>query len=550
MKRKNIVILSLGAILSMGILFGFKNSNNLFEVSKNLEIFNSVFRELNMYYVDEPEAGKLIKVGIDAILKELDPYTTYIPESDIEDYRFMTTGKYGGIGAMIRKVDSIIFISEPYSDSPALKNGLRAGDQLIKVEGKEVAGKTISEVSDLLKGKAGSEVKIEFKRGSTSQVIQFPREEIKVPDVPFYKMLDTKTGYIKLNRFTQTASSEVKSAFLDLKEQGMENLVFDLRGNGGGLLMEAVKIVNFFIPTEKEVVSVRGRVKEFDQIHITKSQPLDTLIPIGVLVNGGTASASEIVSGALQDYDRAVIIGDNTFGKGLVQNTKDLSYNSKIKLTTAKYYIPSGRCIQRIQYNNSSNSSNAAALPDSLLKSFVTMGGRKVIDGRGIAPDVEVKDSIPVDLLSALYGNSYFFKFINNYTQKIKDPASVQDIEFGEAQFSEFFQFLKDEKFDYKSDPEKALADFKKSLEKGDWGSKASTLALELEKELTEDEWELIQKHKDLLQEILKNELASRYFYQTGRFEASIANDTDLKKALSLFANPIEMNTILAPQGK
>jgi len=527
------------------LFFGFRSGDQLFEVSKNLEIFNAVFRELSMNYVDEPESGKLIKVGIDAILKELDPYTTYIPESQIEDYRFMTTGKYGGIGALIRKIDSNIYIAEPYADSPALKNGLRAGDILIKVAGKDVQNKNISEVSDLLKGKAGSEVEIEYLRNAKRQKIAFNREEIKLPDVPFQRMLSEKTGYIKLNRFTQSASQEVKTAFMDLKEKGMENLVFDLRGNGGGLLMEAVKIVNFFIPKGNEVVSVRGRVEAYNQVHATRAEPLDTLIPITILVDGGTASASEIVSGALQDYDRAVIVGTTTFGKGLVQNTKDLSYNAKIKLTTAKYYIPSGRCIQRIQYSNDNNSRNAKAIPDSLLKEFTTLGGRKVMDGRGIEPDITLTDSLPEDILRSLYSDSHFFKFTNQFVASNAEPASVEDIAFGETEFAAFIAYLKSENFDHLSDAEQQLEKLEEAMEDISPSQKVLDLAKELKQALAHEEWELINENKELIINLLENEYASRFFYQKGRFEISLDSDKTLLEAMAILNDSRRLNDLL-----
>ncbi|HPJ53276.1 MAG TPA: S41 family peptidase, partial [Flavobacteriales bacterium] len=331
-----------GALAGAGAL-SIGAADNYFEISKNLEIFNELYKELNIYYVDDTSPGKLMKTGIDAMLGSLDPYTNFIPESDIEDYRFMTTGQYGGIGALIRRKDDKVYISEPYEGFPSAKAGIWAGDEIYKVDGREVRGMDTDEVSKLLKGQAGTTVEVTMLRGDAAPMeYSLTREEIKIPDVPYKGFLDADStvGYIKLNSFTQTASHEVRTAFKELKDHGMQRLVFDLRGNGGGLLREAVNIVNLFVPKGELVVETKGRIAEWDKTYRTLSEPLDTEMPMVVLVDGGSASASEIVSGALQDLDRAVILGERTFGKGLVQQTRDLFYNSKLKVTVAKYYIP------------------------------------------------------------------------------------------------------------------------------------------------------------------------------------------------------------------
>lgn len=367
-------------------LFTISAADNYFEITKNLEIFTELYKELNIYYVDETKPGELMKTGIDAMLKSLDPYTNYIPESDIEDYRFMTTGQYGGIGALIKKKGDYVVISEPYEGFPAFKAGLIAGDRIIKIDDKDAKGMETQEVSGLLKGQSGTKVKVTIEREAEPEqfVVDLERQKIKIPDVPFYGFVDADStvGYIKLTSFTATASSGVRSAMKDLKARGMNKMVLDLRGNGGGLLHEAVNIVNLFVPRNQVVVETKGKIKEWDKTYRTLSEPMEREMPLVILVDGGSASASEIVSGALQDLDRAVVVGTRTFGKGLVQQTRDLFYNSKLKLTVAKYYIPSGRCIQRLDYGDRDDSGKAKAVADSLRKEFQTVGGRPVLDGK------------------------------------------------------------------------------------------------------------------------------------------------------------------------
>ncbi|MFT4683263.1 MAG: carboxyl-terminal processing protease, partial [Yoonia sp.] len=337
--------------------FSFVATEDYFEISKNLEIFTSLYKELNIYYVDETQPGTLMKTGIDAMLKSLDPYTVYYPESKIEDYQFMTTGQYGGIGAMINKVDDQITIAEPYEGFAAHSAGLIAGDVIKNIDGETIEGKEVSDISSLLKGQAGTKVELTVDRpGKGEMIIEVIRQDVQIPDVPYYGMLDDKTGYIHLRSFTKTASSEVRKSLTDLRDnQGMEQLVFDLRGNGGGLLREAINIVNIFVQKGTEIVSTKGKLDEWNKTHVALNDPIALEMPLVVLVDGGSASASEIVSGALQDLDRAVVIGSTTYGKGLVQQTKDINYNTKLKLTVAKYYIPSGRCIQKLDYSSREN---------------------------------------------------------------------------------------------------------------------------------------------------------------------------------------------------
>jgi len=507
--------------------------DNYFEVSKNLEIFATLYRELNIFYVDEVQPGDMMKTGIDAMLESLDPYTNYITESQIEDYQFMTTGQYGGIGSLIRAVDGDVYISEPYEGFPADKAGLKAGDKILEIDGRPVQSKDQEEISKMLKGQSGSSLNVKYEREGIQSMATLKREEIKIPDVPYSGMLDEKVGYIRLTSFTQTASQEVRDAFLELRDkQGMKELIFDLRGNGGGLLREAVNIVNFFVPKGQEVVRTKGRIAEWDQKHTALSEPMDLNIPIVVLVDGSSASASEIVAGALQDLDRAVIVGDRTFGKGLVQQTRDLQYNNKLKLTVAKYYIPSGRCIQKLDYSHKNIDGLAEEVPDSLLQAFETQNGRKVMDGRGIDPDVEVSlDEFPHILGSLLYEN-LFFKYANEYVKTRPTIASAREFHLTDADYTAFTKYLEGKDYSYETDSEKELAELIKVAKKERYYGLAESEFNALTTALTQKKNEDLITFRSDIQEILENEIVSRYHYQRGRVEASLAGDPAVKQAV------------------
>jgi carboxyl-terminal processing protease len=551
MKIKAKRIFVVAAILVVGFL-GIRAvapGDNFFEVSKNLEIFATLYKELNIYYVDETQPGDLMKTGIDAMLLSLDPYTNYITESNIEDYRFMTTGQYGGIGSLIRSVDGDVYISEPYEDSPAQKSGLRAGDKIIKIDGITISDKDQDEISSLLKGQSGTDLKVTYERFGTVSDVAITREEIKIPDVPYYGMLDDKVGYISLNSFTQTASKEVREAFVELRDdRGMEKLIFDLRGNGGGLLREAINIVNFFVPKGQEVVRTKGKISEWDRTHIAINEPLDLEMPLVILVDQGSASASEIGSGSIQDLDRGVVIGNTTFGKGLVQQTKDLQYNSKLKLTVAKYYIPSGRCIQKLDYSNKTEGGDVEEVPDSLLKKFATKSGRAVMDGRGIEPDVKVENrEIPHVVISLLTEN-LFFKYASDYANDRDTIADAARFKLSDEDYSKFVKYLDGKNYSYTTDTEKEF-------------EKLVTVAKD-EKyyEITEEAFKQMEvaisskKNNDLeifredIETILENEIVSRYYYQKGRIENSLAEDPAIDSALTILANTEKYSQILKPQ--
>jgi len=388
---------SLVVILGLSI-WGFKSDQKNFEISKNLDIFYTLVRELNLFYVDEVKPDKLIKKGIDEMLETLDPYTVFIPESEMDDFKFMTTGEYAGIGSMISKRRNQIIVAEPYEGFPAQKSGLRAGDIFLEVDGKAVDKMAVSDVSDILKGPAKKPVKVKMQRPGEKKpfTLDIVREEIQIDPVTYYGMISEKTGYIRLSSFTDGCSENIRSALLNLRNtRGATSLVLDLRSNPGGLLGEAVKVTNLFVNHGQEIVSTKGKVAQWDKTYRATEQPVDSVMPLVVLVNSGSASASEIVAGALQDLDRAVILGNRTFGKGLVQTTRDLSYNTKLKVTTAKYYIPSGRCIQALDYSHRNADGSVGNIPDSLISEFKTRNGRKVKDGGGVTPDVrDVQDTL------------------------------------------------------------------------------------------------------------------------------------------------------------
>ena len=547
MKKTKKIIIAVAISVSTFLSFGF--ADNYFELSKNLDIFSTLLKELNTYYVDDTKPGELMKTGIDAMLQSLDPYTNYIPESAIEDYRFMTTGQYGGIGALIHKDSNQIIVSEPYEGFPAFKAGLRAGDVILQVDENKVEGKNSGEISKLLRGQSGSSLKVTIQRPNTPEpmVKELVRENIKINDVPYYKMLDNQIGYIKLSSFTATASSEFIAAFNDLKEKGMKELVFDLRGNGGGLLIEAVDIVNIFIPRGKKVVETRGKLKKWDAVYNTRKEPIDVTIPVVILVDGGSASASEIVSGTLQDYDRAVIIGRQTFGKGLVQQTRPLSYNAQLKVTVAKYYIPSGRCIQRIDYSNKNDLGKAQSVPDSLISSFKTVvNKRPVKDGKGIKPDIFTEEESLSMLTATLMRNFHIFNYATEYYLNHSTIAPAKDFKLTDEEYSKFVSYLNDKKYAYSTQSEDALKELKKIAKDEKYFEHAESEYTALLEKLTPSKQEDLIRFKSEIKLLLENEIISRYYYQDGRIEQSLNSDADVLEAVEVLKNKKKYNEILA----
>ena len=515
---------------------GIAASDNFFEISKNLEIFNELYKELNIYYVEDTKPGDLMKTGIDAMLESLDPYTQYIAESDLEDYRLMTTGQYGGVGALIKKKGDGVVVSDPYENYPAMKAGIQAGDRILEIDGRAVTKDMDTEdVSKLLKGQSGTSVKVKLSRNDGApKEYTLTREEIKIPDVPYKGMIDeaNHVGYIKLNSFTQTASQEVRDAMKELKDKGATKLVFDLRGNGGGLLREAVNIVNFFVPKGEMVVETRGRIPEWDKSYKTLSEPLDAGIPLVLLVDEHSASASEIVSGSLQDLDRAVIVGERTYGKGLVRQTRDLFYNSKLKVTVAKYYIPSGRCIQKIDYGHRDSTGAAMIKEDSTIAEFKTRAGRPVFDGRGIWPDVKVERPELPKVLGGLYSEDIIFDYANHYKDTHPTISAAQEFTVTEELWQDFVTYAKDKHFSYDTESEAALKDLEETAKRERYYDHVKPQIDALKTDLTPDRAEEMVMFRKDIEEVLKDEIVGRYYFQTGQAQAALASDPYVKKAL------------------
>ncbi|MBV6404663.1 MAG: S41 family peptidase [Flavobacteriales bacterium] len=523
-----------GALAASGALT-LAAGDNYFEISKNLEIFTELYKELNVYYVEDTKPGTLMKTGIDAMLTSLDPYTQYIPESDIEEYRFQTTGQYGGIGALIKRQGEGMVISEPYEGFPAAKAGIWAGDEILEVDGRKVRGLDTEEVSKLLKGQAGTPVRVLLKRGEEApREMLLTREEIKIPDVPYKGIVDAThmVGYIKLNSFTQTASTDVRNAMKQLKQEGARHLILDLRGNGGGLLREAVNIVNLYVPKNEPVVETKGRIAEWDKSYRTLSDPEDATMPLVVLVDGGSASASEIVSGALQDLDRAVIIGERTFGKGLVQQTRDLFYNSKLKVTVAKYYIPSGRCIQKLDYAHRDSSGKATVRTDTGLVAFKTRNGRTVYDGRGILPDVLVEEPELAKVVGGLYAEDILFDFATNYRRTHDSIGPPERFRISDDLYHEFTAFARERGFSYDTESMEAYAALEKVARKERYYDHAQKAFEELRKELAPDPAEELDLFRSDVEEMLRNEIVARYDLQTGRAKAALVTDPYVQAAV------------------
>jgi len=540
-RTKKVGIVVVGICVFAISFYSFKQDDKNFQIAKNLDIYYTLFRELNLFYVDDIEPNKLVKTSIDKMLQSLDPYTNFIPEDDVEDFRFMTTGEYAGIGALISKQKGKIVIAEPYEGFPAQKSGLKAGDVLLEVAGKSTEKLSTEDVSNLLKGPASKSVLVKIQRyGQKSpKEIEIIREKIQIDPVPYYGMLDKETGYIRLSNFTADCTERVKIALIELKEKhGAKTLVLDLRSNPGGLLMEAVRIANLFIPKGQEIVSTKGKVKQWDKVYNATENPIDTVMPIAVLVNRGSASASEIVAGAIQDLDRGMIIGTRTFGKGLVQTTRDLSYNAKLKITTAKYYIPSGRCIQALDYSHRNADGSVGIVPDSLISKFKTKKGRVVFDGGGVAPDVTVEDETLSNLSSNLAAQSVIFDFATYFNSKTEKIAFPEEFTITPEIYADFIQFVKNQDFKYESKTEEQLdnlVDVAKrekyyDLSKDEFDKLKGMLGHNLDQDF--------EHFKKEISEMLVDEIVSRYYYQKGAIKSALRDDSDVSKALDVLHKP------------
>ncbi len=547
-KRKKFFILLLPIAITASII-SYAFTDDLFEISKNLDVFSSMYRELNLYYVDETKPGQLMKTASDAMLQSLDPYTEYYTESEIEDYKIITTGQYGGIGASVREIADKVVISEVYENSPAAKAGIKAGDMIIEISGVAMKGKSSDDISKLMKGQAGTPIKLKIERLGETKILDYniQREEIRVKDVPYYGMLNAETGYIKLTGFTQDAAKEVKEAFLKLKtENNCKSLVLDLRENPGGLLHQAVDIVNFFVEKGIDVCITKGRVKEWEQTYKAVNNPLDLTMPIAILVDRNSASASEVVSGSLQDLDRAVIIGQRTYGKGLVQQTKPLSYNTQLKLTVAKYYIPSGRCIQALDYTHRNEDGSVDHVSDSLITAFKTRNGRIVYDGAGILPDIQTEPQVLSDITFTLVTKNLIFDYATLYL--IKHPTlstSAKEFKLSDAEYAEFVSHLQGKDYVYKTESEEAMTALQKSAEADKYFTDIKTEYEQLQKRLMDRKKDDLQKFKPEIKRMIEDEIASRYYFLKGRIEVSLKYDTDIAEAISLLSNADKLKGFL-----
>lgn len=546
--KRKIALLALPVIFSCSIFLA-AFTEDLFEISKNLDVFSAMYRELNLYYVDDTKPGQLIKTAADAMLQSLDPYTEYYTESEIEDYKIITTGQYGGIGATVRELPDKVLITEVYESSPAARAGIKAGDLIVEINGVTMKGKTPEDVARLMKGQAGTNIKLKIERLGDLKLLDFSlqREEIRVKDVPCYGMLNNETGYIKLTGFTQDAAKEVKEALTKLKtENNCKSLVLDLRQNPGGLLQQAVDIVNFFVEKGIDVCVTKGRIKEWEQTYKAVNNPIDLTMPLVVLVDRNSASASEVVSGSLQDFDRAVIIGQRTYGKGLVQQTKPLTYNAQLKLTVAKYYIPSGRCIQALDYSHRNEDGSVDHVSDSLITAFKTKTGRIVYDGAGILPDIQTEVQNMSDISYVLVSKNFIFDYATFYLIKHpKAPENAREFKLTDREYEEFLDHLSGKDINYKTGSEEALSILKTSAEEDKYFADIESEYKQLEKRLMDRKKDDLQKFKGEIKQLIEEEIASRYFYLKGRIEVSLKYDTDIKEAVSLLSKSEKIKGIL-----
>lgn len=539
------------AVAGAGCLLGFKSGDSRnFQIAKNLDIFNSIVKELDMFYVDTLDPNKTIREGIDAMLYSLDPYTEYYPEDDQSELEQMLKNSYGGIGSIITWNAKLkrSMIAEPYEHMPAAEVGLKAGDVLMEIDGKDLAGKNNLEVSEMLRGQVGTSFKLKVQRPGTKKPMEFDivRRSIQLPIIPYYTMLDNNIGYINLSTFSGNPSKEFKQAFLDLKKQGITSLVIDLRNNPGGLLDEAIDIANFFLPRGKTLVTTKGKIKQASNTYKTLREPLDLEMPLAVLVNGGTASSSEILAGSLQDLDRAVIIGNRTFGKGLVQTTRPLPYGGAMKLTTSKYYIPSGRCVQAIDYKHRNEDGSVGRIPDSLTTVFHTAIGREVRDGGGVTPDIAVKQEKLPNILFYLVNDNLIFNYATEYCLKHASIPAPEQFAVTDADYADFKALVKSADFKYDQQTEKMLKSLKEMAEFEGYLTDAAEEFKALEQKLSHN----LDRDLDHFSKEIKNmiavEIIKRYYYQRGSIIEQLKDDDDLKEAVKVLTDPAKYKEVLS----
>ncbi|MES2618596.1 MAG: S41 family peptidase [Bacteroidota bacterium] len=539
--RKKLLIISACVLL----LFAFKQADDYFEVSKNMEIFGNVYKEIHTGYVDEIKPGDLMKKGIDAMLGSLDPYTNFYTESQAEDAMIMRSGEYGGIGCSSIKRDKYQYINIVYKGLAADKAGLRVGDKVLEINGKSFVGKSLDESGDAIRGAPNTKVTITVERDGQRQLIEITREEIKQKNVPYYGLINAETGYIKLEHFMMGASKEIRDALLSLKQKGIKQLVLDLRDNGGGLLHEAVAIVNIFVDKNQVVVTTKGRAEEAFKQYKTLDPVTDGNIPLIVLVNNHSASASEIVCGAIQDFDRGVVVGRNTYGKGLVQNTRMLVYGTQMKLTIAKYYIPSNRCIQLLDYSKRNPDGSAGIVPDSLRKAFKTKNGRTVYDGGGVKPDVVVSEAVLANISKSLEQEYMIFDYATRYRSQHAQIGEIGKFKLTDADFEDFKKFITERNFSYNTQTEKALKGLEDKAKEEKFTDNMQTEISELKKALKKIKDLDIDKNKAEIMVLLQAEIARRYYYEEALIESSFLSDPDVLKVIELFGNTAAYQSIL-----
>ncbi len=548
-KKQLLLLIALFIVANIGVV-NAQNQNN-FEIAKSLDIISNIIKELNINYVDEIYPEKLMKVGVDAMLRELDPYTVFIPEAEIEEFEIITTGSYGGIGVLIHQQDGKTIASEVYQGFPAQVSGLMVGDQVMKIDDVSILNKISTDVSDMIKGPANSKVKLTVKRYGEENLIDIliNREIIKIENVPYAGLINKNIGYIKLLGFSNNASKEVKNALNKLKSKAeLRGLILDLRGNGGGLMSEAIDIVNLFVDQNQEVVSTKGKIEQLNMVHKTRYAPVDTNIPLAVMINSGSASSSEIVAGALQDLDRAIIVGQRSYGKGLVQNVLPLSYNTRAKITIAKYYIPSGRCIQAIDYSLKDENGQFTHIPDSLISEFKTKSGRKVYDGGGIDPDIKLESNNFSQITSNLYGRFLIFDYATKFRSEHKSIDTPEKFKISDEIYDDFLAYLKQVDYTYTTQHERALDLLKKQAEKNESFDAIQNEFKALETAIEKDKAADFIKYQEEIKRVLKMEIVSRYYFAAGKIASSIEKDTELDQAVEVLGDPSTYQTLLQPK--
>ena len=544
--KKFFLYLSAFSLLITGLSFT-PPADRYFEIAKNLDVFASLFKEVNLYYVDDVNPNKLVRTGIDAMLNSLDPYTNYIPEDEVEDFRTLNTGQYGGIGAVTREIGKRTVVTMMYEGYPAFKGGLKIGDEVIRMDEVEIAKISMEEANHLMRGQVGTTVSLTVRRFGVKDLIKldFKREKIKVSNVPYFGMVSATIGYVQLADFTSDAGKEVKNAVIALKEKGAKGIVLDLRGNPGGLLFEAVNICNIFLPKGKQVVSTKGKIPDNNINYETLNVPVDLEIPVAVLINRGSASASEIVAGTLQDYDRAVIIGEKSYGKGLVQLSRPLSYNAQIKITTAKYYTPTGRCIQVLDYSHRREDGSVASIPDSIKKEFKTTKGRTMYDGGGIDPDVVVDNPEASNITQVLYVNGYIFDYGTLYASKHETISDAKTFSLTDAEYQEFVNWIKTKEYNYRSPMEIKLSHLIKESKAERFYNDLKPQIDQIQSKLNETRKNDLITFKDQIKLLLDEDIVARYYLERGQVEVSFKEDREIKTSIELLTNSVQYRKVL-----